>query len=204
LGEEALDLAKRYEYDIIILDLQLPDMDGLDVIRTLRAAKINMPVLVLSGTVTVDAKVKALKAGADDFMTKPFHKDELVARVQAVIRRTKGHSQSVIAIGELVVNLDTKTVEVRGARVNLTSKEYQIIELLALRKGSTISKEALLDHLYGGMDEPEMKIIDVFICKLRKKIDEFCKGEQYIETVWSRGYMLRPPVAGLPAMRAAA
>ena len=103
-------------------------------------------------------------------MTKPFHKDELVARIHAVVRRSKGHAQSVIKTGDITVNLDAKTVEVNGQRVHLTGKEYQMLELLSLRKGTTLTKEMFLNHLYGGMDEPELKIIDVFICKLRKKL----------------------------------
>ncbi len=170
LGEEGIDLGKLYDYDIIVLDLQLPDMSGFEVLKALRVAKVQTPVLILSGNAIVEAKVKALGFGADDYMTKPFHKDELVARIQAVVRRSKGHSQSVITTGKLTVNLDAKTVEVDGARVHLTGKEYQMLELLSLRKGTTLTKEMFLNHLYGGMDEPELKIIDVFICKLRKKL----------------------------------
>jgi two-component system cell cycle response regulator CtrA len=193
LGEEGIDLGKLYDYDIITLDLQLPDMSGFEVLKSLRLAKVQTPILILSGNAIVEAKVKALGFGADDYMTKPFHKDELVARIQAVVRRSKGHSQSVITTGKLTVNLDAKTVEVDGSRVHLTGKEYQIVELLALRKGATLTKEMFLNHLYGGMDEPEMKIIDVFICKLRKKLSLACAGEQYIETVWGRGYVMRDP-----------
>jgi two-component system cell cycle response regulator CtrA len=193
LGEEGIDLGKLYDYDIIMLDLQLPDMSGFEVLKTLRLAKVQTPILILSGNAIVEAKVKALGFGADDYMTKPFHKDELVARIQAVVRRSKGHSQSVITTGKLTVNLDAKTVEVDGSRVHLTGKEYQMVELLALRKGATLTKEMFLNHLYGGMDEPEMKIIDVFICKLRKKLSVACAGEQYIETVWGRGYVMRDP-----------
>ena len=126
-------------------------------------------------------------------MTKPFHKDELVARIHAIVRRSKGHAQSVIKTGDLCVNLDTKTVEVNRARVHLTGKEYQMLELLSLRKGTTLTKEMFLNHLYGGMDEPELKIIDVFICKLRKKLAKASSGKNYIETVWGRGYVLREP-----------
>ena len=194
LGEEGIDLGKLYDYDIIVLDLQLPDMSGFDVLKALRLGKARTPVLILSGNAIVETKVKALGFGADDYMTKPFHKDELVARIHAVIRRSKGHSQSLITTGKLIVNLDAKTVEVDGARVFLTGKEYQILELLSLRKGTTLSKEMFLNHLYGGMDEPEVKIIDVFICKLRKKLAVACNGEHYIETTWGRGYMLRDPV----------
>jgi two-component system cell cycle response regulator CtrA len=193
LGEEGIDLGKLYDYDIIVLDLQLPDMSGFEVLKSLRLAKVQTPVLILSGNAIVEAKVKALGFGADDYMTKPFHKDELVARIQAVVRRSKGHSQSVITTGKLTVNLDAKTVEVDGTRVHLTGKEYQMLELLSLRKGTTLTKEMFLNHLYGGMDEPELKIIDVFICKLRKKLAVACNGEHYIETVWGRGYVLRDP-----------
>jgi two-component system cell cycle response regulator CtrA len=193
LGEEGIDLGKLYDYDIIVLDLQLPDMSGFEVLKALRVAKVQTPVLILSGNAIVEAKVKALGFGADDYMTKPFHKDELVARIQAVVRRSKGHSQSVITTGKLTVNLDAKTVEVDGQRVHLTGKEYQMLELLSLRKGTTLTKEMFLNHLYGGMDEPELKIIDVFICKLRKKLAAAIDGDNYIETVWGRGYVLRDP-----------
>jgi two-component system cell cycle response regulator CtrA len=193
LGEEGIDLGKLYDYDIIVLDLQLPDMSGFEVLKSLRLAKVQTPVLILSGNAIVESKVKALGFGADDYMTKPFHKDELVARIQAVVRRSKGHSQSVINTGKLTVNLDAKTVEVDGQRVHLTGKEYQMLELLSLRKGTTLTKEMFLNHLYGGMDEPELKIIDVFICKLRKKLAAATHGDNYIETVWGRGYVLRDP-----------
>jgi two-component system cell cycle response regulator CtrA len=195
LGEEGVDLGKIYDYDIILLDLNLPDMNGFEVLKALRVAKIGTPILILSGTQTIDSKVRGLGYGADDYMTKPFHKDELVARIHAIVRRSKGHSQSVITTGKLVVNLDTKTVEVDSQRVHLTGKEYQMLELLSLRKGTTLTKEMFLNHLYGGMDEPELKIIDVFICKLRKKLAAATAGEHYIETVWGRGYVLRDPVA---------
>ena len=170
LGEEGLDLGKLYDYDIILLDLNLPDMHGYDVLKKLRVAKVQTPVLILSGIAEMDSKVRSFGFGADDYVTKPFHREELVARIHAVVRRSKGHSQSVIRTGKLAVNLDAKTVEVDGARVHLTGKEYAMLELLSLRKGTTLTKEMFLNHLYGGMDEPELKIIDVFICKLRKKL----------------------------------
>lgn len=193
LGEEGVDLGKIYDYDLILLDLNLPDMSGMDVLRTLRVAKINTPIMILSGTSEIDTKVKTFGGGADDYMTKPFHKDELVARIHAVVRRSKGHAQSVIKTGDILVNLDAKTVEVNGQRVHLTGKEYQMLELLSLRKGTTLTKEMFLNHLYGGMDEPELKIIDVFICKLRKKLAASTNGMHHIETVWGRGYVLRDP-----------
>ncbi|GEQ98096.1 DNA-binding response regulator [Iodidimonas gelatinilytica] len=203
LGEEGLDLGKLYDYDIIILDLNLPDMHGYDVLKKLRLSKVNTPILILSGQSEMEDKVKALGFGADDYLTKPFHKEELIARIHAIVRRSKGHSQSVIKTGRLSVNLDTKTVEVQGSRVHLTGKEYAMLELLSLRKGTTLTKEMFLNHLYGGIDEPELKIIDVFICKLRKKLASATDGDNYIETVWGRGYVLRDPEESTPEEPAA-
>src|ERR1700736_2530842 len=191
LGEEGVDLGKLYDYDIIMLDLNLPDMSGFEVLRSLRVSKVKTPILILSGLAGIEDKVKGLGFGADDYMTKPFHKDELVARIHAIVRRSKGHAQSVVNTGDLCVNLDTKTVEIGGTRVRLTGKEYQMLELLNLRKGSTLTKEMFLSNLYGGMDEPEIKIIDVFMCKLRKKLADASNGKDYIETVWGRGYVMR-------------
>lgn len=193
LGEEGLEIGKIYDYDIIILDLMLPDMDGYEVLKRFRDAKIDTPILILSGLSELDNKIKGLGYGADDYLTKPFDKRELIARIQAIVRRSQGHSQSEIITGRVTVNLDTRTVEVDGKPLHLTGKEYGILELLSLRKGSTLTKEMFLNHLYGGMDEPEVKIIDVFICKLRKKLEKATDGDNYIETVWGRGYVLREP-----------
>ena len=195
LGEDGLEIGKLYDYDIIVLDLMLPDIDGYEVLRRLRAAKVRTPILILSGLSEPDNKVKGLGFGADDYMTKPFDKGELIARIHAIVRRAKGHSDSVIETGKLAVNLDARSVEVEGEPVHLTGKEYGILELLSLRKGTTLTKEMFLNHLYGGMDEPELKIIDVFVCKLRKKLATATGGENYIETVWGRGYVLRDPPA---------
>ena len=193
MGEEGVDLAKLYDYDLILLDLGLPDMHGYDVLRQLRVARIDTPILILTGADDPETKVKGFASGADDYLTKPFHREELVARIHAIIRRSKGHSQSVIRTGPIAVNLDAKSVEVDEQPVHLTGKEYQMLELLSLRKGTTLTKEMFLNHLYGGMDEPELKIIDVFVCKLRKKLAEATGGKNYIETVWGRGYVLRDP-----------
>ena len=194
LGEDGIDLAKLYDYDLILLDLNLPDMSGHEVLRQLRLARIETPILILSGSDDTDNKIRGFGFGADDYLTKPFHREELIARIHAIIRRSKGHAQSVIRTGRVNVNLDAKSVDVDGKSVHLTGKEYQILELLSLRKGTTLTKEMFLNHLYGGMDEPELKIIDVFICKLRKKLAEATGGDNYIETVWGRGYVMRDPV----------
>jgi two-component system cell cycle response regulator CtrA len=193
LGEEGFDLGKLYDHDIILLDLNLPDVPGFEVLRS-RMSKVKTPILILSGLAGIEDKVKGLGIGADDYLTKPFHKNELVARIHAIVRRSRGHAQSVIQTGELVVNLDTKTVEVNSARVHLTGKEYQMLELLSLRKGTPLTKEMFLNHLYGGMDEPEVKIIDVFICKLRKKLANASNGKNFVETLWGRGRVLRDPL----------
>jgi two-component system cell cycle response regulator CtrA len=204
MGEEGHDLGKIYDYDIIVLDLNLPDIHGYDVLKKLRSAKIDTPILILSGMTESDDKVKGLVFGADDYLTKPFDKSELVARIHAVVRRSRGHAQSSIAIGDLEIDLDGKSVSVAGQSVHLTGKEYGILELLALRKGTTLTKEMFLNHLYGGMDEPELKIIDVFVCKLRKKLATASGGNNFIETVWGRGYVLRDQKSGKVAAASAA
>ncbi len=196
LGEEGVDLGKIYDYDIILLDLTLPDISGYEVLRSLRLAKVATPVLILSGLASIEDKIKGLGLGADDYLSKPFHKDELVARIHALVRRSKGHAESVITVGDLIVDLEARTVKLDGRKLHLTGKEYQILALLALRQGSTLTKETFLNNLYGDVDveEPEPKIIDVYICKLRKKLAKASGGMDYIETVWGRGYALREPV----------
>lgn len=192
-GETGLLLARTNPYDLIVLDLQLPDMTGIDILRELRDGDIHTPVLVLSGTANPDVMVRALKVGADDYLTKPFHRDELIARVRAVVRRAQSSVSSVIQIGKIVVDLDAKMVSVNGVEVDLTTKEYEILKLLSQRKGMTLSKETILNQLYGGMDVPNEKIVDVFICKLRKKLGSEIDANSYIKTVWARGYELRDP-----------
>jgi two-component system cell cycle response regulator CtrA len=194
LGEDGLTAAGLYDYDAILLDLMLPDMEGLEVLRRLRANRIGAPVLILSGLSDIGFKSKGLNIGADDYLIKPFDNRELMARIEAVSRRFRGHEDSVVRTGDLTVNFDTQSVEIAGNRVYVTPKEYRILELLCQRQGVVLSKEIFLDHLYAGRDEPETKIIDVFICKLRKKLTDASGGKHYIETVWGRGYMLRAPI----------
>jgi two-component system cell cycle response regulator CtrA len=192
-GEDGIDLAKLYDYDLILLDLDLPDMHGMEVLRHLRLARVDTPVLILTGSDDTESKLRGFGFGADDYMTKPFNREELQARIQAIIRRSKGPSHKLIRTGDIVVNLDTHSVEVNGKPLHLTSKEYQILELLCIRKGTMLTKETFLNHIYGGRDEPGVKIIDVFVCKLRKKLSDALGGINLIETVWGRGYVLREP-----------
>jgi len=180
--------------DLVLIDWMLPDNSGLELTRSLKREREtrDMPVIMLTARAEEADKVAGLDGGADDYMTKPFDRQELVARIHAIVRRSKGHAHSVIRTGDIAVDLEGKTVEVKGMRVHLTGKEYQMLELLSLRKGVTLTKEMFLNHLYGGMDEPELKIIDVFICKLRKKL-KAATDHHHIETVWGRGYVLRDP-----------
>ncbi|KIE05068.1 Cell cycle response regulator CtrA [Candidatus Jidaibacter acanthamoeba] len=193
LGDDGKDASKYNEYDLVILDLMLPDMSGYDVLKSIRDYNLNVPVLILSGLGDSEEKVKGLVCGADDYLTKPFDKRELIARLKAIIRRSKGHAKSVIKIDNLVINLNTHTTMIDNKPVHLTSKEQSVLELMALKKGAVISKENFLSHLYNGMDEPELKIIDVFVCKMRKKLYDISGGINYIETIWGRGYALKDP-----------
>lgn len=189
-GAEAIDLAKLYDYDAIIMDVMLPDAEGFDVVRRLRAMKNTAPILILSAQSRAEHKIKGLQAGADDYLAKPFDQQELVARLQAIIRRSKGFSHSRLEVGGITMDISAREVSVDALPVPLTSKEYAILELLVLRRGAVLSKENFLDHLYGGIDEPDSKIIDVFICKLRKKL-AIAGADNLIGTVWGRGYIVR-------------
>ena len=191
LGEDAIELSSIYDYDLMLLDLDLPDIEGLEVLRALRANKVRTPVIVVTASSDVETKVKALSAGADDIICKPFHKAEMAARINAVVRRSRGHSESIIRTGNIALNLDTRSAEVCGVPVHLTPSEYKVLELLSLRKNTVLTKEMCLNHLYNGLREPEVKIIDVFVCKLRKKLAQAAEGDNQIETVWGGGYMLR-------------
>lgn len=192
-GEEGADLARIYNYDVVLLGGELKDIPSLSALRTMRAAKVNTPVIVLSVPREVGGKVQFFDAGADDFLSKPFHKDELLARIYAVVRRSRGHATSAITVGDIKVDMPAKEVWVCGRKIHLTGREYQMMELLAMRSGSVLTKEAFFNQIYGGMDEPEIKIVDVFICKLRKKLKDAGADPQHIQTVWGRGYVLRDP-----------
>jgi two-component system cell cycle response regulator CtrA len=197
LGAEGIAVGNRHPFDLIVIDLGLPDVGGLDVLRVLRDAGVKTPVMILTGTDGIPQKVKAFATGADEYLTKPFHREEFVARLRAIARRDQGSQRKVIKCGDLCIDLDTKMAEISGTRVALTTKEFQLLVFLASRPGFTLSKEMILDHLYAGRDEPQIKIVDVFICKLRKKLADISGGDNFIETVWGRGYMLAAPRAPL-------
>lgn len=189
-GEEALEMVRHYDFDLVIAEGSLPDMDVLELVRRMRIARIDVPVLVLAAAGRSDLRVRLFSAGADDVIVRPFDTAELVARMRAVLRRYRGFSDASLTVGPLTIRQDRREVSVGSTEVKLTGKEYAILELLVLRRGSVLTKDAFLNHLYGGMDEPEAKIIDVFVCKLRKKL-ALCGAGDLITTVWGRGYMLR-------------
>lgn len=196
LGKESVELAKIYKYDLIILDIILPDLHGLEVLKRIRDADIKTPVMILSGLNDASTKVSGLGYGADDYLTKPFNRSELIARTQSIIRRSKGYSSPIINLHkDVVINTEKRIVEVKGEIMELTAKEYTIIEFLAMSRGKVLSKEMFLNALYGGIDEPEIKIVDVFVCKLRSKFRKALgeEGNDLIITVWGRGYMIRSP-----------
>jgi two-component system, cell cycle response regulator CtrA len=204
LGQDGLEIGILYDYDIIILDLMLPDIDGYEVLCQLRAARVLTPVLIVSGLADLDYKLKGLGFGADDFMSKPFDRREFLARIRAIIRRSKGHSQSTISTGRLTVNLDSRIAVIDGRELHLTPKEYGIIELLSLHKGIILTREQVLSDLYGGIDEPRLRIVDALIRKLRKSLSNATGSDHYIETVRGRGYVLREPAeAGTKLLPAA-
>lgn len=188
-SEDGNELARLYDYDLILMDLALSDTSGL--LKKMRTGGIDTPIIILSALTATAHKISCFNAGADDYVVKPCDKNELYARIQAIIRRSRGYSQSQIKIGDMCVDLESKIVTIGGKVLHLTAKEYALIELLCLRRGMTVSKEQFLNHLYNGMDEPEMKIIDVFLCRIRNKIERLSNGKQYIQTIWGRGYILK-------------
>jgi two-component system, cell cycle response regulator CtrA len=188
-GETALQGITKTEYDLVILDLMLPDVEGLEVVRRMRAADYSTPVLILSGITEIPSRVAGFQLGADDFLTKPFEPAELVARVEAILRRSNCSSKPPLCVGPLTLDQRKKAVTANGKEVHLTRREYAILELLASRRGMSLTKENLLAHLYGGIDQPEPKVIDVFVCRVRKKLEEAgVKG--FIVTNWAQGYMI--------------
>ena len=190
-GDDGIDTARHYDYDVIVLDLRLPDMSGFEVVRGLRSARIQTPVVILSGSAVLEDKIKALKAGADDYLTKPFSAEELTARLRTLVRRSRGLCDARVCFGPMTLDLAAKTLEAGGRRINLSAKEYQILELLSLRRGTAVSKDVLIDHIYGDGEGPDSGIMEVFVHRLRRKLALACAGGDFIETVRDRGYLMR-------------
>ncbi|MFA5354858.1 MAG: response regulator transcription factor [Thermodesulfovibrionales bacterium] len=189
-GEEGLFMAVTYPYDVILLDILLPKMDGFTVLQKVREKDIQTPVIMLTAKGEVEDRIRGLNIGADDYIPKPFDFKELVARMQSVIRRSKGRPSPVITIGDLEVDVNAKTVRREGRDIRLSAKEFSILEYLALNANRVVSKSELMEHVYDGMAEHESNVIDVYITYLRRKIDkEFAK--QIIHTVRGMGYMLK-------------
>lgn len=188
-SDEVLDLIKFYEYDAVLLRLSEDRPGEMDILRKLRLAKMRAPIVVITRAMTETARLKILQAGADDLIVNALSHEEVFMKIQNLIRRSRGFQESSLRIGSVEINMNAKKIFAKGVPVTLTKKEYQIAEILALRKGAVLSKEAILDHLYGGLDEPNPKIIDVFICKIRKKLQSM-GVDDFIETNWGRGYMV--------------
>jgi len=188
-SEEALDLVKFYDYDVILLRISEERLADIDIVRKLRIARARAPIVAVARAMSEAARLRVLQAGADDLIVDALSHEEVFMKVQNLIRRNRGFSDNVLRIGAVEINMNAKKISAKGRPVTLTKKEYQIAEILALRKGNVLSKEAILDHLYGGLDEPNPKIIDVFICKIRKKL-QMMGVDDFIETNWGRGYMV--------------
>lgn len=186
-GYEGADLARNYDYDLITLAGELPDMPGETALRQIRAAGVTVPVIVIGTETTVQARVLALTIGADDYILSPWSPDELVARVQAIARRSRGLSSNVVTVGPMSLDIGQRTLTINGERVHLTGKEFDLLQLLMVRRDVLVTKEAILDRLYGGRDEPEPKIVDVFVCKLRAKLRP-SGADRHLRTVWGQGY----------------
>jgi two-component system, cell cycle response regulator CtrA len=182
--ETALSQLKHNRIDVILLDMNLPDCDGKRLARLVRKNHILVPILVISDNSGINKKITALGAGADGYLTKPIDRYELVVNLSAIMRRTHGQGSATILVGNLVVDLSRNYANVGETRLELTAQEFWIIKFLALRIGAVLSKDAFLNQLDGGIDEPEPMIIEVFICELRRKLVENGAEGLSVDTVW--------------------
>jgi two-component system cell cycle response regulator CtrA len=193
-GREAMEYLGLYEYDILLLDLSLPDISGYELIRRIRAAGMKVPVLAMSDTALSHDRVQALDLGADDFQSGSCDIEELLARVRVIVRRAAGHANSVLRSGAVELNMDSHDVRVNGTSLSLPPREYSVLELLFLKQGTVLTKDMFLNHLYYGAEEPLMNTIDVILCRLRKKLAA-AGVSTLIDTVWGSGYIIRKPQA---------
>lgn len=192
-GEESLSLCRSVNYDSIVLDIMLPKLDGLSVLRTLRREKKLVPVLLLSAKASVDNRVTGLQAGADDYLTKPFAFSELLARLQALIRRaTHVAEPTTLAVGDLSMNLLTREVLRDGQKIDLQSREFALLELLMRHPGRPITKTMILEHIWDYSFDPQTNVVDVLVHRLRSKLE---KGfpSKIVHTIRGVGYVIKPP-----------
>lgn len=194
-GDEALYCGNEYPVDVAILDLGLPGRNGLDVLRAWREAGRTFPVLILTARGRWQDKVTGLEAGADDYLVKPFHIEEVVARLRALVRRAAGWARPVIEAGPIAIDTAAQTVSVDGRRVELTAYEYRLLEYLALHAGEVVSKARLGEHIYDEEMERDSNVLEVLLTRLRRKLDPE-RSLEPIETLRGRGYRLRLPVSG--------
>lgn len=187
--EEALDLTRFYEYDAVLVRVTDTRPTEIELLRRLRISGLRCPVIAFAQILSESTRLRILETGIDDLIISAISHEEIFLRVQNQVRRSRGFQNSALSIGNVEINMNAKKIFVAGQEIALTKKEYQIAEILALRKGCVLSKEAILDHLYGGLDEPNPKIIDVFICKIRKKLLS-AGADDLIQTNWGRGYMI--------------
>jgi DNA-binding response OmpR family regulator len=189
-GKEGFELASKEEYDLIVLDVMLPFMDGIAVTRELRNKKITTPILLLTVKETVQDKVIGLDSGADDYLTKPFAFEELLARIRALLRRREQNKSTTMKIGELILDLQSHNVRINDKEIILTPKEYSILEYLMRNKNRVVSRTKLVEHVYDYHFDTETNIIDVYINKLRSKIN--CDSSKpLIQTVRGDGYIMK-------------
>lgn len=193
-GEDALHLATEIAYAAIVLDRMLPQLDGMSVLRRLRERGRDTPVLMLTALGQVGDRVEGLDAGADDYLVKPFSFDELLARLRVLIRRRHGHSSNAIVFGPMRIDPSARTVEVHGRALELTAREFSLLELLALQPGHTFSRSAIVEAVYNEDAELESNVIDVFVARLRRKLDAAgLAGAQVVKTMRGAGYRFDPP-----------
>ena len=187
-GDDALYLMRHYDFGLILLSMLLPDMGSTSLISRIRLAKHETPIIAISAA--PQAQLKALAAGADDLVERDIDQAELAARIRAIVRRSRGFSQSKLHVGGVILGVEHQDIVANGVRVYFTKKELAILQLLVLRRNMIMTKEVILSQLYGGMDEPEIKIIDVSICKIRSKLSK-AGLPTVISTVWGRGYSVK-------------
>jgi two-component system, OmpR family, response regulator len=191
-GEKGLALAGAVNYDAAVLDIMLPKLDGLSVLRQLRQAKILTPVVILSAKATVDDRVKGLQAGGDDYLTKPFAFSELLARVQALIRRATHIAEPTkLAAGGLTLDLLTREVSRDGQSIGLQAREFALLELLLRHPGRVVTKTMILEHLWDYSFDPQTNVVDVLVHRLRAKVDKDFPAK-LIQTIRGVGYVLKP------------